>query len=601
MEKEKNWIPMTKKEMDESGIKQLDYIIITGDAYVDHPSFGVAVIARVLESVGFTVGVISQPNWNSDSDFKKLGKPKYAFLVSAGNIDSMVNHYSVNKNKRKVDIYTPGGKNNKRPNRATIVYCNMIKKVFDDVPIIIGGIEASLRRFSHYDYWSDKVRKSILVDSRADLLVYGMGENTIIEIAEYLKSGLDISDLTFIDGTVYKTKKVDAIYNRLELPKFEEVLKNKKDFLKSYIMQYEIVSTYSDKRLMEQYDNYYVVANPARTPLNENELDNIYNLPFNYEVHPYHQNEGSVEALSEVKFSINVNRGCFASCNFCAITFHQGRIVTSRSVDNVKDEAIKMTKLNNFKGYINDVGGPTANFLESSCKQLQNNSPCKNKKCIGSTVCSNLKPTHNKYLQMLEEVENIPEVKKVFIRSGIRYDYVLEDRDNRFFKKIVSNHVSGQLRLAPEHIDPKTLEAMGKPKVEVYEKFVNKFNIESKRIKKEQYVVPYLMSSHPGCDMNSAIKLAEYLKKINYYPKQVQDFYPTPGTLSTCMYYTGVNPLTNEKVYVEKDPKRKRMQRALMQYNEKRNYQLVYDALVENKRYDLIGNKRDCLIKGGKR
>ncbi len=578
------WIPITKQELSGS----VDFIIVSGDAYIDHPSFGTAIIARVLESYGYTVAVIAQPNWKTDTDFLKFGKPNLAFLITAGNIDSMVNHYSVNKNRRKQDIYTPNAKNDKRPNRATIVYTNMIKKLFKDTPVIIGGIEASLRRFSHYDYWDDKVRKSILLDSKADLLVYGMAEKTIVQIADYLKSGLAINDITFINGTVYKTKDPKNVINGKYLPSFKDVINSKKAYNESFKMQYNHSFSLEDERLIECYEDTCIVANPAQTPLTEEELDTVYDLPFNYAIHPAYEKIGHIPAIDEVQFSISANRGCFASCNFCAITFHQGRIVTSRSVESVVNEAKKITTLKNFKGHIHDIGGPTANFIESACKRHDHNNPCADKKCIAQKSCKSLNVSHNKYLKMLTEVEQLPNVKKVFIRSGIRYDYVLLDNNKKFFNKLVKDHVSGQLRLAPEHVDPKVLNLMGKPNRDVYDQFVKEFYHITKRLNKEQYVVPYLMSSHPGSDENSAIMLAEYLHEINYNPLQVQDFYPTPATLSTCMYYTKVNPLTNKKIYVATSTEEKKAQRALLQYRNPKNHPIVKKILLKNKRSDLI-------------
>lgn len=579
-----NWIPLTKKELNSTP----DFIIVSGDAYIDHPSFGVAIIARVLEKYGYSVAIIAQPNWNSDTDFLKFGKPNLAFLVTAGNIDSMVNHYSVNKNRRKRDIYTPNSEANKRPNRATIVYTNMIKKLFKNTPVIIGGIEASLRRFSHYDYWDDKVRKSILIDSKADLLVYGMAEKSIVEVADYLKSGLNIKDITFINGTMYKTNNIDNVVNPIILPSYDKVVSSKKAFNESFKKQYEVSTGVLDVRLIESYGNINIVANPPQAPLNEQELDEVYNLPFNYEQHPYYNNIGHIPAIDEVKFSISANRGCFASCNFCAITFHQGRIVTSRSVKSVVDEAKKISQFNDFKGYIHDIGGPTANFIEPACKKHENLNPCTNKKCIAEKPCKALNVSHNKYLEMINEVEKLENIEKVFIRSGIRYDYVLLDRSKKFINKLVKDNVSGQLRLAPEHVDPKVLELMGKPKREIYDEFVNEFYKITKRINKEQYVVPYLMSSHPGSDIKSALMLATYLDEINYQPLQVQDFYPTPATLSTCMYYTKVNPLTNQKVYVATTEKEKRIQRSLLQYKNPKNNDLIKEVLLNEKRKDLI-------------
>ncbi|MFV0424375.1 MAG: YgiQ family radical SAM protein [Bacilli bacterium] len=580
----KNWIPITKEEVRDN----VDFIIISGDAYIDHPSFGVAIIARVLEKYGYRVAIIAQPDWNNDKDFLKFGKPNLAFLVTAGNIDSMVNHYSVNKNRRKKDIYTPNGEINKRPNRATIVYTNMIKKLFKESPIIIGGIEASLRRFAHYDYWDDKIRKSILIDSKADLLVYGMGEKTIIEIADYLKSGLNVSDITFINGTLYKTKNTNYIINAKVLPSFKEIVRSKKEFNNSFKIQYESSFSLEDVRLIENYGDFSIVSNPPQTPLTEIELDEIFKLPFNYEAHPYYKDIGHISAIDEVKFSISANRGCFASCNFCAITFHQGRVVTSRSVKSVVDEAKKICEFADFKGNINDIGGPTANFIENACKRHEKLNPCKNKKCISDVSCEKLNVSHKKYLEMICEVEKLQKVKKVFIRSGIRYDYVLLDNDKTFLKKLVKDHISGQLRLAPEHIDPKVLKLMGKPSSNVYNYFVSEFYSLSRRYNKKQYVVPYLMSSHPGSDINSAIMLANYLHEINFQPLQVQDFYPTPATLSTCMYYTKYNPLTNQKVYVADTENEKKIQRALLQYKIPKNREIVKKALKDAKRSDLI-------------
>ncbi len=589
--------PLNNSQMKALNLNSVDFVLVSGDAFIDHPSFGVAIIARVLESYGYTVGILAQPDWKNPEVFLEFGKPNLAYLVTAGNIDSMVNHYSVNKTRRKTDLYTPNNEINKRPNRATIVYSNQIKAVCKDKPIIIGGIEASIRRLSHYDYWSDSVRKSILLDSKADLLVYGMGEKTIVEIAQYLESGLNVSDITFIDGTVYKTKNIENVVNSQILPSYDEVLASKKAFNASFKIQYEVSMSYEQSRLIERYDDFYIVVNPQSTPLNEAELDKVYDLPFTYKIHPYYNDIGHIKAIDEIQFSIQANRGCYASCNFCEITYHQGRITTSRSVESVRKEALKISKLPNFKGNINDIGGPTANFMERACSLQENNRSCKDKKCIANTICDSLVITHQKYLQMIKAVESIESIKKVFIRSGIRYDYLLKDRHKTFMHKLVKDHVSGQLRLAPEHICENTLKLMGKPVNSVYEQFCDEFYKLSTKYKKEQYIVPYLMSSHPGSDIKSAIKLAEYLHKINYQPLQVQDFYPTPGTLSTAMYYTRVNPFTNERVYVAKTEHDKKVQRALLQYKNPKNYQLVKEALLTAKRTDLIGTNKKCLIK----
>lgn len=592
------FLPISQKDMKDRGWDILDFIIVSGDAYVDHPSFGAAIIGRVLERYGYKVGIISQPNWKNLKDFKKLGKPRLAFLVTSGNIDSMVNHYTVAKKKRRNDLYSPGGNSGYRPDRASIVYSNKIKEAYNDVPIILGGIEASLRRFAHYDYWDNSVRRSILIDSRADLIVYGMGEKQIVEIAESLESGIPIEEITYIKGTVYKTKDKDRAYEPIFLPSYSEITNNKKKYAESFMIQYKNMDSIQGKPLVEPYEgNYYIVQNPPQEPIENIDLDDIYNLPYTRNYHPIYEKQGGIPAINEVKFSIISNRGCFGNCNFCALAFHQGRVVKSRSHKSILDEAEKIVEDENFKGYIHDVGGPTANFRKRACKKQEKYGVCKEKQCLFPSPCTQLEIDHKDYLHLLRKLRNIPKVKKVFIRSGIRYDYLIHDKDDTFFKELCKHHISGQLKVAPEHISENVLEKMGKPKKEVYEKFINKFENINKKIGKEQFVVPYLMSSHPGSTLKDAISLAEYLNKIGHRPEQVQDFYPTPSTLSTCMYYTGLDPRTMKKVYVAKSPHEKAIQRALIQYSDRRNYKLVKEALLKENREDLIGFSKKCLIK----
>lgn len=592
------FLPISQKDMKDRGWDILDFIIVSGDAYVDHPSFGTTIIGRVLERYGYKVGIISQPNWKNLKDFKKLGKPRLAFLVTSGNIDSMVNHYTVAKKKRRNDLYSPGGNSGYRPDRASIVYSNKIKEAYNDVPIILGGIEASLRRFAHYDYWDNSVRRSILIDSRADLIVYGMGEKQIVEIAESLESGIPIEEITYIKGTVYKTKDKDRAYEPIFLPSYSEVTNNKKKYAESFMIQYKNMDSIQGKPLVEPYEgNYYIVQNPPQEPIENMDLDDIYNLPYTRNYHPIYEKQGGIPAINEVKFSIISNRGCFGNCNFCALAFHQGRVVKSRSHKSILDEAEKIVEDENFKGYIHDIGGPTANFRKRACKKQEKYGVCKEKQCLFPSPCTQLEIDHKDYLHLLRKLRNIPKVKKVFIRSGIRYDYLIHDKDDTFFKELCKHHISGQLKVAPEHISENVLEKMGKPKKEVYEKFINKFENINKKIGKEQFVVPYLMSSHPGSTLKDAISLAEYLNKIGHRPEQVQDFYPTPSTLSTCMYYTGLDPRTMKKVYVAKSPHEKAIQRALIQYSDRRNYKLVKEALLKENREDLIGFSKKCLIK----
>ena len=591
------FLPVTKEEMLERGWHEADFVYVCGDAYVDHPSFGAAIICRVLENKGYKVCFLAQPNWKTKEDFMRFGKPRLGFLVSSGNIDSMVCHYSVAKKKRSEDAYSPGGQGGFRPDRATIVYGNKIREAYKDVPIILGGIEASLRRLSHYDYWDNKVRRSVLLDSGGDLLLYGMGEHQIIELAEALDSGISINEITFIKGSVYKTKDIERVYDYVTLPKYNEIVQSKKSYAKSFMLQYENTDAVTAKALLEEYDEWLVVQNPPSVPLKTSELDRAYALDYMRNYHPMYEDKGGIPAIREVKFSLISNRGCFGNCNFCALAFHQGRVVSARSQNSIVMEAEKMTWDVDFKGYIHDVGGPTANFREPACENQEEQGACKKKQCLFPKPCSNMKISHKEYINLLRKLREIPRVKKVFIRSGIRYDYLIHDKDDTFFWELCKHHVSGQLKVAPEHVSAKVLSKMGKPNKEVYERFVKKYYEINKKIDKNQYLVPYLMSSHPGSDLGAAIELAEYLRDIGHMPEQVQDFYPTPGTLSTAMYYTEVDPRNMEKVYVPKNPHEKAMQRALMQYRLPQNYDLVLEALKKAHREDLIGFGKECLIK----
>ncbi len=589
-----DFLPTTYEEMIDRGWQQPDFIYVCGDAYVDHPSFGAAIITRTLESRGFKVCFLAQPNWKTIDDFKRFGKPRLGFLVSSGNIDSMVNHYTVAKRKRREDSYSNNGEAGHRPDRAVIVYCQKIREAYRDATILIGGIEASLRRLAHYDYWDDKVRHSILVDSSADLLMYGMGENSIIEIAEALDSGLDVKYLTYLDGTVYKTKDLSVVGDHIMLPSFHEVSTNKETYARSFGVQYLNTDHYNAKVLVEPYDGYYIVQNRPNRPLTQMEFDDTYALHYQRTFHPMYQD---IPAIKEVKFSLISNRGCFGACNFCALNFHQGRIIQTRSHESLIDEAKLMIEDKEFKGYIHDVGGPTANFRQPSCQKQNDKGACPTKQCLWPFRCNNLKVDHQDYLSLLKKLRNLDGVKRVFIRSGIRYDYLMYDKDETFFRELVKHHISGQLKVAPEHISNSVLDKMGKPRRGLYEKFVKKYEEINKQENMDQYLVPYLMSSHPGSNLDSAIELAEYLRDIHHQPKQVQDFYPTPGTLSTAMYYTGLDPRDLSSVYVAKTPKEKAMQRALMQYKNPKNYDLVYEALVNAGRKDLIGYDKKCLIK----
>lgn len=592
------FLPISKEDMKQRGIEQLDFVYIVGDAYVDHPSFGHAIISRVLEAHGYTVGIISQPDWKDDSSISILGEPRLGFLVMGGNMDSMVNHYSVAKKRRDSDAYTPGGEIGKRPDHAVVAYCNLIRHTYKNIPIIVGGIEASLRRMAHYDYWSNSFKRSILLDGQANLISYGMGEKSIVEIADALNSGMDIKDITYIPGTVFKTKDISMVYDPIILPSYEEMKADKLEYAKSFKIQSENTDPYNGSPLVEPYPNgVFVVQNPPQEPLTRQEMDDIYDLPYERTYHPIYEAKGGIPAIKEIQFSLISCRGCFGACSFCALTFHQGRIIQSRSHKSIISEAEKITQMPDFKGYIHDVGGPTANFYHPSCEKQLKNGVCKNKQCLWPQPCKNLKVDHKDYLKLLRKLRELPKVKKVFVRSGIRFDYIMADKDDTFFKELVEHHISGQLKVAPEHISDKVLSYMGKPQNCVYEKFIDKYYKLNEKAGKKQFVVPYLMSSHPGSDMKEAVKLAEYLRDIGYNPQQVQDFYPTPSTMSTVMYYTGVDPRTMEPVYVPKNPHEKAMQRALMQYRNPANYELVREALHIAGREDLIGFGKECLIK----
>ena len=592
------FLPISKEDMREAGIDQLDFVYVCGDAYVDHPSFGHAIISRLLEAHGYKVGIIAQPDWHDKESINILGEPRLGFLVSAGNMDSMVNHYSVSKKRRQSDAFTPGGVMGKRPDYATVVYCNLIRQTYKHKPIIIGGIEASLRRLAHYDYWSNKLKRSILLDSGADIISYGMGEHSIIEIADALDSGLDIKDITFIDGTVYKTRKREDIYDAIELPHYEALLADKKEYAKSFYVQYSNTDPFVAKRLFETYDGkMFVVQNPPSKPLTQSEMDQVYSLPYMRTYHPSYEEAGGVPAIEEVKFSLVSNRGCYGGCSFCALTFHQGRIIQTRSHESILAEANQIVWEPDFKGYIHDVGGPTANFRAPACDKQLTKGVCPHKQCLFPQPCKNLKVDHKDYLSLLRKLRQLPNVKKVFIRSGIRFDYLIYDEDRTFLRELCEHHVSGQLKVAPEHISNAVLEKMGKPSVEVYKKFVKAYKDMNEKLGKKQYLVPYLMSSHPGSTLKEAVELAEFLRDLGYMPEQVQDFYPTPSTISTCMYYTGLDPRTMEPVYVAVNPHEKAMQRALIQYRNPKNYDLVMEALRIADRMDLVGFDEKCLIR----
>lgn len=586
------------EDMKKRGWTQADFVFVIGDAYVDHPSFGPAIISRLLERYGYKVCMIAQPDWKNDKSIDVFGRPRLGFLVCGGNMDSMVNHYSVSKKRRQKDAYSPGGQMGLRPDYATTVYCNLIRRTYKDVPIIIGGIEASLRRMAHYDYWSDKLKHSILVDSSADILSYGMGEHSMIEIAEALDSGIDVKDITFVRGTCYRTKDISGVpEDSIILPDYDSLSKDRLEYARSFYTQYINTDPYSAKTLVEGYGNRgYVVQNPPAYPLTQMEMDDVYDLPYMNNYHPIYEEAGGIPAISEIKFSLTSNRGCFGGCSFCALTFHQGRIIQTRSHESLIKEAERMTHDPDFKGYIHDVGGPTANFRHKSCAKQDKYGVCTNKQCLFPEPCRNLKVDHKDYVELLRKLEAVPGVKKVFIRSGIRFDYVMADSNDEFLKELCEKHISGQLRVAPEHVSDNVLRMMGKPQNSVYEKFIDRYKRVNAKTGKQQYVVPYLMSSHPGSTLKEAVGLAEYVRDIGYMPEQVQDFYPTPSTISTCMYYTGVDPRTMKPVYVPHNPHEKAMQKALMMYRKPENYDLVKEALIKAGRQDLIGFDKKCLI-----
>ena len=586
------------EDMKKRGWTQADFVFVIGDAYVDHPSFGPAIISRLLERYGYKVCMIAQPDWKNDKSIDVFGRPRLGFLVCGGNMDSMVNHYSVSKKRRQKDAYSPGGQMGLRPDYATTVYCNLIRRTYKDVPIIIGGIEASLRRMAHYDYWSDKLKHSILVDSSADILSYGMGEHSMIEIAEALDSGIDVKDITFVRGTCYRTKDISGVpEDSIILPDYDSLSKDRLEYARSFYTQYINTDPYSAKTLVEGYGNRgYVVQNPPAYPLTQMEMDDVYDLPYMNNYHPIYEEAGGIPAISEIKFSLTSNRGCFGGCSFCALTFHQGRIIQTRSHESLIKEAERMTHDPDFKGYIHDVGGPTANFRHKSCAKQDKYGVCTNKQCLFPEPCRNLKVDHKDYVELLRKLEAVPGVKKVFIRSGIRFDYVMADSNDEFLKELCEKHISGQLRVAPEHVSDNVLRMMGKPQNSVYEKFIDRYKRVNAKTGKQQYVVPYLMSSHPGSTLKEAVELAEYVRDIGYMPEQVQDFYPTPSTISTCMYYTGVDPRTMKPVYVPHNPHEKAMQKALMMYRKPENYDLVKEALIKAGRQDLIGFDKKCLI-----
>lgn len=599
----KDFLPITKEDMIKRGWTQPDFVFVIGDAYVDHSSFGPAIISRVLESHGYKVAIISQPDWTDDESITTFGEPRLGFLVCAGNMDSMVNHYSVSKKRRSADAYTPGGVIGKRPDYATIVYCNLIKRKYKNSPIMIGGIEASLRRLGHYDYWSNKMKRSILMDSGADLLMYGMGELACVAIADALDSGIAVQDITYVPGTVYKAKDVSGVVagesgkKGIVLPDFDEISSDRKAYARSFFVQYQNTDFYSACPLIEKYgEKRYVVQNPPSRPLTTQEFDDVYELPYMNAYHPSYEAAGGIPAISEIKFSLTSNRGCFGGCSFCALTFHQGRVLQVRSHESLIREAENMTKDPDFKGYIHDVGGPTANFRRPACDKQFKYGACTNKQCLYPDVCKNMKVDHSDYVALLRKLRKIPGVKKVFVRSGIRYDYLMADRDDTFLEELCKYHVSGQLRVAPEHVTDHVLDLMGKPRAQVYEKFVDKFKRVNDRLGLKQYVVPYLISSHPGSDLKDAIALAESIRDMGYMPEQVQDFYPTPSTISTCMYYCGVDPRNMKPVNVTVNPHEKAMQRALIQYRRPENYDLVKEALIKEGREDLIGFGPNCLI-----
>lgn len=591
------FLPINRREMQQLGWEQPDFVYVTGDAYVDHPSFGHAIISRILESHGYKVAILPQPDWRDDNAIHEFGKPRLGFLVSSGNMDSMVNHYSVSKKRRQMDAYTPGGVIGKRPDYADVVYGNYIRRNFPDSPIILGGIEASLRRLAHYDYWSDKLKRSILIEAQADIISYGMGEHSIVEIADALNSGLPVSEITFIRGTVCKVRSLDRVPDALVLPTYDELTKDKKQYAASFYNQYCNTDPFTAKQLAEPYGSrLYVIQNPPAYPLTTQEMDDVYELPYMRTYHPSYEALGGVPAISEIKFSLCSNRGCFGGCSFCALTFHQGRIIQTRSHESLIREAKLMTQEKDFKGYIHDVGGPTANFRHPACQKQLTKGVCTGKQCLFPSPCKNLTVDHQDYIQLLRKLRALPKVKKVFIRSGIRFDYVLADKSDAFLKELCQYHVSGQLKVAPEHVSDRVLKYMGKPENAVYKRFTQRYKAMNEKLGLKQYLVPYLMSSHPGSQLTDAVEMAEHLRDLGYMPEQVQDFYPTPSTISTCMYYTGIDPRTGESVYIPKDPHEKAMQRALIQYRDPKLYDLVKEALIKCGRQDLIGFGKECLI-----
>ncbi len=594
------YLPVCRQDMEDRGWEQCDFVYVSGDAYVDHPSFGTAIISRLLEARGYRVGILAQPDWKNRESVQALGRPRLGFLVSGGNMDSMVNHYSVSKKRRKQDFYTPGGVMGKRPDYAVVVYCNLIRSVYKDIPIVIGGIEASLRRLAHYDYWSDRLKRSVLLDSQADILSYGMGEHSIVEIAKALDAGMDVGEITFVDGTVYKTRSLENVHDYELLPDYEEMKKDKREYARSFGVQIRNTDPFSGKRLVEPYGGRsymeYVVQNPPSKPLSTEEMDEVYGLPYTRNYHPSYEAAGGVPAIGEVRFSLISSRGCFGACSFCALTFHQGRIIQARSHESLLEEAKKLTEDAEFKGYIHDVGGPTANFRFPACEKQKKKGACPGRQCLYPGPCKNLKADHKDYIRLLRKLRALPKVKKVFIRSGIRFDYLLADKSREFLRELCRYHVSGQLKVAPEHVSDVVLARMGKPENKVYRQFVKEYREMNRELGKDQYLVPYFMSSHPGSTLKEAVELAEYLRELGYMPEQVQDFYPTPSTISTCMYYTGLDPRNMEKVYVPVKPREKAMQRALIQYRDPKNYRLVIEALREAGRMDLVGYGKECLV-----
>lgn len=593
-----DFLPITRAEMKRFGWDYVDFAFIIGDSYVDHPSFAPALLSRTLSAYGFRIGIIPQPDHKNPESVNVFGRPRLGYLICGGNMDSMVNHYTVAKRRRRTDAYTAGGVAGARPDRASIVYSNLVRSRYADSAIIVGGIEASLRRLGHYDYWSDRMRRSLLLDSQADLLVYGMGERALVTIAQALDSGLSISDITYVNGTVYRARSLENVYDCIELPDFEAIRQSPKKYAESFKVQYENTDPFTAHRLAEKYSEHeYIVQNPPQEPLTTQEFDDIYEYDYNYAAHPSYDKQGGVPALAEIKFSLTSNRGCFGACSFCALTFHQGRIVQARSHASLLREAIRLTELPDFKGYIHDVGGPSADFRAPACDKQLTRGVCKNKQCLFPKPCASLKADHSDYVALLRELSALPKVKKVFVRSGIRFDYVMADKSDEFLIELCKNHISGQLRVAPEHISDAVLDLMGKPRHRVYEEFCRRFERINRRVGKEQYVVPYLISSHPGSTLTDAVALSCYLNEHHLNPEQVQDFYPTPSTISTVMYASGIDPRNGKKVYVPRDPHEKAMQRALLQFREPKSRELVEEALVKAGRTDLIGYSPNCLLR----